>query len=92
MAIVRKNLQHCQHIHAMRRDDVLKYLPQVEGNNSSNDAQDTRHSVAIRKRHVPQDDRELLVSKRQSPKTKIRCCVRDAIKTELDRMDGLKPV
>lgn len=59
--------------------------PEVESEHNHHDL-DTGWWLGLErapKGHVPKDDGKLLVSERQSPKTKIRRSVRNAIKTEL---------
>lgn len=63
--------------------------PHVETNDNGNDTENTTHLQRRAKSHGPEHNTELLMSKRQSPKTEVRRSVRHAVQAELNGVDNL---
>lgn len=78
------------------QDGNGKEEPNGEEDEDSKNASDARNAESIGQGHGPQNDGELLVSKRQGPETEVRGGVGDAVEAEFcrrmlaDDLSGLK--
>jgi hypothetical protein len=64
------------------QDGDGKEEPDGEEDEDGENAGDAGHAESVGQSHGPQDDRELLVSKRQGPETEVRCGVGDTVEAE----------
>jgi len=71
------------------QDGNSKEEPDNEEEEDDKGTGGTSEGESILQGHGPQHNRQLLMSKRQSPETEVRSSVRNTVETELDRVDDL---
>lgn len=77
-----KRVQHGASTFHDDQDGDSEEEPDGEEDEDSDDTGDAGHAESVGKSHCPQNDGELLVSKRQGPETKVRGSVGNAVQAE----------